>query len=189
MEKRRSKYCTKIQNSEFKWHVSVMQVRYSAAWSTAVRESFRAAATAALLSSTAVESPEVTLILRIWTQSSVSLVAARRGWAELCQKSWTQIGTFQRQEDQHALCQYVLTGQLLDAQVGSSVMFDTPPKGEICHDPCFLQTITNAALMNECRTSKVDIVVAATKIARMRVQRLRAALKDGQLTVKVRFNP
>jgi hypothetical protein len=89
---------------EYKWFVSAMQVRYSAAWSTATRKSFVAAVTAALSSATAVKSLEVTLILRKWRQSIVSLVAARRGWAELCTEPWAKIGTFLRQEDQLALC-------------------------------------------------------------------------------------
>jgi hypothetical protein len=138
---------------------------------------------------TATESAEVQKILKQWLQSDVSLVAPRQGWAKLNERQWAQIAAFLREKDQTAMCQYVLTGELQDrralAQVGSTVMFSIPPKGELCPNPSPLRTVCPEALLRECRTANVDVITAMETMLRRRVENLRNALVNGHLTMEV----
>jgi hypothetical protein len=54
-----------------------------------------------------------------------------------------EIANFKRKEDLMAMCSYVISGQLLDADVGSVVMFALPKgAGEKAHNELFLQVGT-----------------------------------------------
>jgi hypothetical protein len=166
-----------------------VQVWYSAAWSTATRSSFQAAVSSTL---SALEhasefcSHNVATILQRWLQATVSLPQARRSWSELSTDSMCFVANFLHSEDQLSLCDYMLTGQLLDASVGSTLMFVTPPKGELVLNLNMLATIPQKALVNGLREGTGDVVAVAVKVLRQRVQALRYALVGGNVSIEVR---
>ena len=158
---------------------------YSAAWSVEARGSFRAAVRAACGHPIATSSPHTAQLLRRWLVSSVTLKAARAGWLALPHRAGSDAANFLQSADQLAYCDYRLTGQLLDASVGSVVMFDTPPRGELQRLSVF-GTIPQATLLAERRTGARDISEAAVRVARRRVEALRSALRADELVVEVR---
>jgi hypothetical protein len=107
-----------------------LQVWYSAAWSSATLAAFRAALSD-LLSPQGPQLPATVLaFLQHWQlHDNVPLAASRQQWLETMKGDHAdEIGNFKELEDRMAMCSYVLTGQLLEADVGSVVMFSLPTR-------------------------------------------------------------
>jgi hypothetical protein len=66
--------------------------------------------------------------LQHWQLSStVPLAISRQQWLDSMKKTYeAEIGSFKERADRMAMCHYVLTGQLLEGEVGSTVMFSLP---------------------------------------------------------------
>ena len=106
----------------------LLQVWYSAAWSKATLAAFREALSQVLAATRQQQLPEEVLaLLRHWQLHDVSLAASRKSWLDSMTETHSgEIANFKRKEDLMAMCSYVVTGQLLDADVGSVVMFALP---------------------------------------------------------------
>ena len=110
---------------------SILQVWYSAAWSRRTAGAFRDALTYVLsAASSAGLAPEVRSFLQHWQLKEVSLSESRAKWLEAPNIGHVVgVANFVDKRDRMALCHYVLTGELLQSDVGSVVMFSLPPGG------------------------------------------------------------
>jgi hypothetical protein len=98
---------------------------------------------------------EVAALLRHWQVHDVSLAASRRQWLDSTTDTQsTEIANFKQQQDRMAMCAYIITGQLLDADVGSVVMFAVPEGvGEKAFNELFLQvSVFEVCRESECAT-------------------------------------
>lgn len=173
----------------------VMQVWYSAAWSLGTRASFRAAlrdllspacarVTGGLDGSTIPSA--VLAFLRHWSLADVSLAAAREGWLDRQGSPLSFIGNFKRARDRHSLCAYVLTGQLLTAEVGSAVMFGMPEElGVVSPGESFLQTIPFFELAKAHSNATCDVVETCVRIVRSRIAALSHQMRRGAVCVQL----
>jgi hypothetical protein len=117
-------------------------VWYSAAWSRATLEAFQAALATLLATRKHELQAEVLHFLQHWQQhGEVPLASSRKQWLDSMTETYsTQIADFKEKKDRMAMCSYVLTGQLLEGEVGSSVMFSLPAgKGERALNEMVLQ--------------------------------------------------
>jgi hypothetical protein len=117
-------------------------VWYSAAWSSATLEAFQAALSTLLATCKHELQAEVLDFLHHWHLSdSVPLASSRKQWLDSTTDQYSSlIGNFKEKEDRMAMCSYVLTGQLLEGEVGSTVMFSLPAgKLERLQDEMVLQ--------------------------------------------------
>jgi hypothetical protein len=179
----------------------VLQVWYSASWSAGARASFRAAlqdllspacmhVTGGLDGGGSSAIPAAVLVfLRHWTLADVSLAAAREGWLDRQHGSLSFIGNFTRALDRHALCAYMLTGQLLrDAQVGSVVMFGVPDAlGAVAPDESCLQTVPFVELARAHSRATCDVVETCVRILRVRIVDLSRHVRRGTVVVQLRL--
>jgi hypothetical protein len=133
---------------------SCAQVWYSSAWSRSTLTAFQRATTTVLAaaadgsrSSTNAPSsggaaaavrnhqqlwresltPAVVEVLRLWQQQEVALSTSRKEWLANDKQAHVQIMAFKQQADRMAMAEYMLTGQLGEAAVGSTTMFVLPP--------------------------------------------------------------
>lgn len=116
-----------------KAHVdSILQVWYSSCWNSRTLCDFRTAISSILtdkkVDSRSVGHPEVRFLLEHWLPAKVSIATARSLWLNNSPDTvkWRKIGNFNRPRDRKALCQYLMTGQVLEATLGSVVMFSLP---------------------------------------------------------------
>jgi hypothetical protein len=66
-------------------------------------------------------------VLELWQQQEVPLATSRKEWLASSYRAHTEITAFKEVADRVALAEYVLTGQLGEAAVGSTAMFVLPP--------------------------------------------------------------
>jgi hypothetical protein len=98
------------------------------------------------------------------------------------------IANFKRARDRHALCAYMLTGQLLSAQVGSVVMFGLPDElGSVVEEESFLQTIPLTTLQRAHARADCDVVEICMRIVRAHIADLSCQLARGAITVRLRL--
>ena len=123
----------------------VLQVGYSAAWSSSTAAAFRQAVKRVREGKTLLAGashPKGLPFLKAWEHAEVSLAEAGRKWFDTCQDftRCAEIGKFQRPEDRKALCAYCLSGQLLEGTTGSVAMFVLPSGYNYCR-PAGLQLL------------------------------------------------
>jgi tetratricopeptide (TPR) repeat protein len=174
---------------------TVLQVWYSAAWSSLSLVWFRRAIAYVLegtgsLSGTS--HPDVRVLLQTWQSAKVTLEHARRRWVEGSPDTvkWRDIGNFRRVQDRTALCAYALSGQLLDATVGSVVMYALPGGylGGLATDARVFETITFEGLMDRCLADgSSDIVTATVAHLREGIGKLFSWVGEGRVEVDVRL--
>lgn len=94
-------------------------------------------------------------ILEAWNQSpTISLNEARKFWISRQGMSFCPGDIFE-QDDRVSYLYYKLTGELLDCQVGNTMMFVLPKKyGEMAMDEDFLSCIPLVTLIRQRKTSK-----------------------------------
>jgi hypothetical protein len=173
---------------------SLLQVWFSAGWMKATLQAFRRGLSRLLSGDSKIleaTHPDVEALLLHWQScGTVSLATARSGWLEKSTDLtyWRLIGNFKDSNDRMALCSYSLTGQLLDADVGSVVMFSLPYgyMGKLTRNESVFTTISLRNLMNE-RQSSTDVVEAVAKYLRKGIQKISILIKDGLLLVDVRL--
>ncbi|KAK9804206.1 hypothetical protein WJX72_001253 [[Myrmecia] bisecta] len=168
----------------------ILQVWYSAAWSLPAHRAFRSALTALLSTPSASDlPPRVQQLLRHWQVHDVPLAESRAKWLASTTRANAQIGNFRVKADRLALCEYLLTVQLLESEVGSVVMFAIPEGfGERAHDEVFLQTLPASEILG-CRLSEqaADVMSAGVLLLRRRLERLQGLMRAGKVTVEVRL--
>jgi hypothetical protein len=81
----------------------------------------------------------VVQVLQLWQQQDVPLATSRKEWLKSDGRSHTEITAFKEVADRVALAEYVLTGQLGEAAVGSTAMFVLPPKALRVPEENFLE--------------------------------------------------
>jgi hypothetical protein len=79
-------------------------------------------------------------LLLHWQATELDLETSRTAWLNSIKNSNCTIGNFTKKCDRLALCRYLLTGELGEVEVGSSVMFAVPEEyGNKALDENFLQ--------------------------------------------------
>ena len=133
--------------------------------------------------------PTVLAFLRHWSLADVPLAAARTGWLDSWEGSCVSfIGNFRLARDRHALCAYMLCGQLLAAQVGSVVMFGMPDElGAVSPSESFLQTISFVELVNAPSSAVCDVIETCVRIVRGRIADLSREMRRGAIGVRLRL--
>jgi hypothetical protein len=143
---------------------AVLQVWYSAAWSSATLAAFRSAVKCALDEKQFAASThlDVLALLAHWLKSNVTLHASRQEWMRCTTGALRSIGNFKVAADRDALAAYLLTGQVLDGDVGSVVMFAFPDGygGHLAFDHSMFHSI-GLEKLKEARDETPDIVAAA----------------------------
>lgn len=169
----------------------MLQVWYSAAWSDTALRHFHDAV-AAVVSTGRTLSGDVRRWLDAWSNARVPLPTSRREWLKRQVKSSSGIANALSCRDQHELCSYRLTGQLLDASTGSVAMCVVPQNLEkpVDHtdEEHILDTIPPEVLMAAYRgldAAERTLLGAGIGVARRRVHALKAALAEGRLSLQV----
>lgn len=172
----------------------ILQVWYSAAWSSKTLVAFRQAVTLVLEGKTKLTGtshPDVRVLLQTWQSEKVSLAHARNAWLDKNpdEIKWRAIGNFRRAADRKALCAYSISGQLLEATMGSVVMFVLPPgyMGCLAVDEQVFECISSRYLLDRCRTGASDIVTATIAHLREGITKLLEWVLQGSLIMDVRL--
>ena len=172
----------------------VLQVWYSAAWSSNTLVAFRRAVTLVLEGGTKLTGashPDVRVLLQTWQSAKVSLARARSLWLESTpdEIKWRDIGSFKRAADRKALCAYSISGQLLEATMGSVVMFELPLgyMGGIGADQRVFECITFKDLIDRCLAGASDIVTATIDHLRGGITKLIEWVQKGKVVMDVRL--
>eukprot|EP00775_Hariotina_reticulata_P007641 gene7641-7843_t len=172
----------------------LLQAWYSAAWSNCTCQAFRSALTKVLLDQQQAQqqgapSKEVLSILQHWHTHNISLAASRSKWLDSQPQALTYVANFKRKADRLALCRYIMTGQLLEADVGSVMMFAVP---EGHRDRALrenvLQTLGSRTLLQQVARGGArgpDIMEVAVGMLRRQVESLVGLLKAGAVTAEV----
>ena len=174
---------------------SILQVWYSAAWSSKTLVAFRRAVAFVLDGRTHLTGalhPDVRVLLQTWQSAKVSLQAARSAWLDMSpdEIKWRDIGNFKRKEDRMALCAYSISGQLLEATTGSVVMFVLPSGylGSIGSDQRVFECISTYKLLDRCNAdSATDIVTATIHHLRDGITKLVQWVQEGRVVMDVRL--
>lgn len=183
---------------------AVLQVWFSSCWSHTTKAAFQQAlaavlsgATGSLSSSSAQLQPqakrpfsvEVLQLLQCWQERpNVPLSKSRSSWLRRVNKTRASIGGLKRKQDRLALARYLFTGELLAADVGSTVMCTLPPGRAMADDESFLETLEFPVLAKQWRTQppELDVVAAGVAVWRQRISKLSELLRQGAVTAEVR---
>ena len=127
-------------------------------------------------------------LLTHWSRSEVPLRIARRKWLENSIQFLVSVANFKEKKDRQALLQYGLTGDVLDADVGSVVMWSLPKDylGKIAMDESIFQTIHFESLMQE-RIKNGNIMDSAVKYLREGVAKLKNYVTSKQVLFDFNF--
>ena len=91
----------------------------------------------------------------------VSLVQARKSWLEDAERLGSidklGVGNWKKKADRLALCSYLLTGEILQGDVGSVTMFALPSDFTRVDEECFLYTIPKAVRCVSYPCTKVGL--------------------------------
>ena len=92
----------------------------------------------------------------------MTLHAARREWLSCCHSMFRIISNFKVAADRHAFTAYALTGQVLDGDVGSVVMFSFADGhgGQLALDHSMFHSM-DLKMLKTARDKTPDIVAAA----------------------------
>jgi hypothetical protein len=98
------------------------------------------------------------------------------------------IATFTRDSDRNALCSYIVSGQLLGADIGSTVMFCNPSGyGTLALNHDFLQTIYYPLLTDKWRNSQFDIISVGISIVLDKILTWSQHIQVGLVDIVVRL--
>lgn len=165
---------------------AVLQVWYSSAW-TRKTENLFLASVSNILDSGVCQDTDVLFFLSHWFVSKATLKMSRDMWLSVSTDSAMFIANFKREIDRNALISYRLTGQVLDAEVGSIVMCCNPSGlGDLALNLEFLQTIYYPTLAEKWSNSRSSILEVGTAIALSRISTWMQHLKNGNVEVEVR---
>ena len=173
----------------------IIQVWYSTCWSLSAESSFKRAVSSLiegksspsveLHSSPALHSPQVAALLRHWLLHSVPLEKARSAWLEH-PISNDEIANLMKKDDRLALASFILTGQLLEADVGSITMFSLPVTERIHRalEEFFIYSIDEVSVFKK-RKETPDIISAALACLRSSISRLRTLISSQNVYVVI----
>eukprot|EP00798_Chlamydomonas_sp_ICE-L_P029353 gene29353-12439_t len=158
------------------------EVCYSSAWKASTRTTFRTAL------SSLTNQARTSKSRGSKGQAGRVPPQSRRMWMESVNAGYIgSVANFKRKVDRLALCSYIVTGQLLEAEVGSTVMFAVPRHfGELALDEKFLQTLSTSEIFGEMKKHQErDIIGAGVELLRFRMERLGRFLRAGHVQVDV----
>ncbi|KAL3896998.1 MAG: hypothetical protein SGCHY_003714 [Lobulomycetales sp.] len=172
---------------------AILQVHVSSCWSYQTVGFFRLGIQS-LKSCFAQYGPEVEQIISGWldvvsNSSSLPLLkTARTKWLEKIDTSIFSpcLNALDREARGH-LVDYFLTGQLLDANVGSVCMFASPSEYLVSrsrNESCF-HVFSDHDLVSECQHHNGDFVNAAVQILRRRIIHLKSHVLSGKIKIEV----
>ena len=165
---------------------AVLQVWYSCAW-TQTTESLFLSSVSNILDSGVCQDADVFFFLTHWLVNKATLKEARDLWLSSSTDSTMVIANFTRERDRNALISYRLTGQLLEAQVGSIVMCCNPPGlGDLAMNLEFLQTIYYPLLAKKWSKSRSNIIEVGITIGLSHISTWMQHLKRGNVEIEVR---
>lgn len=173
-----------------------LQVWYSATWKTETFVAFREALSGVLeaLDKNADGSypAAVTEVLEHWNVTSVPLARARSKWLFWhSMRSNTEVANFQRKVDRIALCRYLLSGDIMEGDLGSTVMFSFPRNVEqntfeIALDEWFMHCLQLHDIFKHVDDS-TSVVDAAADIIRNKIVVLATKCRQGVLDIKIKY--
>ena len=165
---------------------AVFQVWYSSAWSSLTQAAFLKSVTKILNSGTC-RDDEVLQFLSYWLSNTVTLKKSRQLWLSAQNDSAMEILNFKRAIDRNALCSYALSGQLLQGETGSIVMFCNPPGlGFLALEHSFLRTIYFPLLAKHWCNSRTDVIQTGISIVLGRITSWMEHMKSGFVEVVVK---
>jgi len=127
-------------------------------------------------------------VLRHWQLHDVSLQESRKSWLDNSDMTDTYVANFVRKEHRTAMWVYLLSGQVLHADVGSVTMFADPdPEVDRSMSESFLQTLPFEELHHCMEERGLDPVQAGVEILRARLAQLAQAVRLGQVDIQVRL--
>ncbi|KAJ3414937.1 hypothetical protein HDV05_005886 [Chytridiales sp. JEL 0842] len=159
----------------------ILQVWFSAGWAEETEKVFKDVVR--VLLGRKVEAP-VKAVLEHWSTASVSLTAARERWRQAHSKAeGTFIPNLKSEDDRATFTTYLLTGQLLDAQVGNITMFTSPnPKTKLSFNENFLQCIPLPTLV-EYRKETSSFVEAGIAYLLERIEHISKHVSEGSIQI------
>lgn len=172
----------------------ILQVWYSSAWGSKTLIMFRQAVRFVLdgrSNLTGVLHFDVRVLLELWQHSKVCLADARSAWLKATpdEIKWRDIGNFKRISDRIALCSYSISGQLLEATMGSVVMFVLPPGylGGLALNERVFECISLQQLTDRCLGGAPDIMAATVSHLREGIEKLLDWVQNGRVIIDVRL--
>ncbi|CAK4506797.1 unnamed protein product [Aphanomyces euteiches] len=162
----------------------ILQVWYSSAWSERTLRQFRAAVVSVLSHDWP---PSVAQLLAWWHQHTPTLAQARREWlGKTDHASLDPLANAASPQSRAHLFDYLFTGQLLEATVGSVTMCCLPPGFESScgRDESVFQTIPWSDLVDAIEDG--DLVAAATTTLRHKLRGLQENMMRGKIVVDIR---
>eukprot|EP01034_Spumella_vulgaris_P035759 gene35759-44095_t len=162
---------------------SVLQVSYSTGWSRKTKTQFREALTSLMM---ATKESEIAAYYRHWLMHDVSLSAAISKWIDTQTASPVAIANFKRKIDRLDLAHYYITGQLLDCEEGSVVMFANPHAREhLAYNSSFLHSVPDKdKLLGDKNKS---IVQAAVDMLTEKIAHISRHVRAGDIEMSVRL--
>lgn len=167
----------------------ILQAWYSSTWSLSTLKSFREAIGNLVIMDSihmpALQSSEVLELLRCWMIHDVTLSHARSCWLDTAPVS--EIANFIHDVDKLALCDYILTGQLLDGCTGSVAMFSIPDSLHIIRSvqQDVFYTIGEDILFKNRDAGAVDIVSALIEHLRESIKKLSHHFEQNEVVVVI----
>ena len=124
-----------------------------------------------------------------WMRTDVPLTTARQRWLENCTQFCFIIGNFKKKKDRIELCKYSITGDVLEGEVGSLVMWSLPEDypGKIASNETIFQTIHFESLMKE-RKATGSIMTAAVKYLRDGIRKIKSYITERLVLVDIHYN-
>ena len=163
----------------------VFQVWFSSAWSRSTACSFQKA-TSSLTDRAPNPSSDVHSILELWHTTTVSLQESRSKWLKTrVNKSLECVGCLSDKGDRMEMLNYFLTGQLGDAEVGSTVMFAIPESiGKLFPDEYFIRCIPISDLLL-LRTLRKSFIETAIVFLTRQVKDVGQRIRDKDVVIEL----
>ncbi|KAF0691737.1 Aste57867_17093 [Aphanomyces stellatus] len=168
---------------------SILQVWYSAAWLRRTLDDFAAAVRGVLSGLSSPAFSTVALLLRHWQDQSPTLAVARRTWlAKTTAAALDPIANSIEARHRAYLTDYFLTGELLDASVGSVTLCCLPPMFESTShtNESALASIDATQLLAAAVASNGDVVAAFVRLRRRHIGLLQRHLLAGHVVIDIR---
>jgi hypothetical protein len=129
--------------------------------------------------------PEIAAYFYYWQTHDVSLSASVSMWMELKTHCGSFVSNFKQKIDRLALTHYDLTGQLLECETGSIVMYANPHKNEtLAFGLSFLHSIPNKEELFSCNKS---IITAAIELLQSKIRTTIELVSSNRVLIDLRY--
>ena len=159
---------------------SILQVWFSSVWSSKTEAQFKLCIQHLLKEGKM--SKETRNWIESWSASSISLSVARSEWMDNVGRTAICIANILEYKDRIALINYLITGQLLQGEMGSVVMFSDKQRVGLAMDENFLQCIDMDHL-HEYRKKNATFIDAGIQFFRHGIEKLQKLMAKNQVIV------